>query len=386
MTYLRIIITIYILSHVSAHVFAQLPFASSYQEGFALSKVSNSPMMLFFTTRFCEPCKQMNDLLSKDTLIVDFLNQNFICIRIEESSKTIEYLDKYGIESFPSIHFVRPDETSLVSIRGAATASEVVQTAERAILYYRGFQDFMMDLDTVTTYSSLNQLMADYIRFNPSDDIFNVLNQAARSIPRIRRMMFESIPEQMDYRNLYSVYIEDPAVFINSNKLRDALVYSFFKQNRSLLTKKDVKKLNEYFSLLGFGDLSETVAYIKVLELFKDQITAQKLNQEYFIPLTPIREFIITYPHAHDKKIVSEAIKLLASNNKSKSYYKKLYKVVKSKLQDTSDDFMLYDIMSVCQYVYGNRDEAVKLIIKANELAYQANQNYEPTLRLIIQK
>jgi hypothetical protein len=319
----------------------------------------------------------------KDSLVSQIYNQNFINLKIEESSKNLVYLDKFLVEAFPTISFIKPNQQSFHSVRGLGSTEDLKGNAAYAVELYTGYMDFMMDLDTVTTSSALNLLMIDYVRFNPNDDIIEILNEAASKSPRLKAKLFEAIPEKLNYRNLYSVFIEDNSVFFTNDKLRDALIYSLYKGNRKPLNKKNVKDLSEYFLRLGFTNVEESVSYIKILESFEEQIIATKFDQRFIFSLTDLKNFIMTYPHCHDKKITSESMKMLAYGYKSKTYYKKLYKVVKDKLIETPDDFMLYDIMSVCQYIHGQKEVAIKTLIKANELAYQANISYSPSLKVL---
>jgi thiol-disulfide isomerase/thioredoxin len=362
---------------------AQVQFVSSFDEAIFLSRRTQRPIMVFFTTKYCDQCKDLDQILMKDSLVSQIYNQNFINLKIEESSKNLVYLDKFLVEAFPTISFIKPNQQSFHSVRGLGSAEDLKGNAAYAVELYTGYMDFMMDLDTVTTSSALNLLMIDYVRFNPNDDIIEILNEAASKSPRLKAKLFEAIPEKLNYRNLYSVFIEDNSVFFTNDKLRDALIYSLYRGNRKPLNKKNVKDLSDYFLRLGFTNVEESVSYIKILESFEEQIIATKFDQEFSFSLSNLKDFIMTYPHCHDKKVTSECVKMLAYRYKSKSYYQSVYKVVKDKLIETPNDFMLYDIMSVCQYINGQKEVAIKTLIKANELAYQSNISYSPSLKVL---
>ena len=83
-----------------------------YEAGMKMIKEQNKKGFLHFYTDWCTYCKIMNKQTFVDPKIIDYLNNNFVSIRVN-ADKQKDVAKKYGVSRFPSTWFIAEDSTSL---------------------------------------------------------------------------------------------------------------------------------------------------------------------------------------------------------------------------------------------------------------------------------
>ncbi len=93
-----------------------LPFVIGYEAGMAKAQAEKKPVMLFFTTTWCPPCKQL-----ASTDLADAENQKLLepfVLVIVDGDQDRGALEKYGVNGFPHILFQNFDGTPLAELNG----------------------------------------------------------------------------------------------------------------------------------------------------------------------------------------------------------------------------------------------------------------------------
>ena len=83
-----------------------------YDTGIKMIKEQSKKGFLHFYTDWCTYCKIMNKQTFVDAKVIDYLNNNFISIRVN-ADKEKKVAKKYGVSRFPSTWFIAEDSTSL---------------------------------------------------------------------------------------------------------------------------------------------------------------------------------------------------------------------------------------------------------------------------------
>jgi len=93
----------------------------SIEEGLALAKKVNKPIVIDFYTSWCKWCKVMEERTFSNAHIAEYLKENYVCVRInaEDKKTTFEYKGtKYtpysltrrlGVRGFPSMGYFKSD-------------------------------------------------------------------------------------------------------------------------------------------------------------------------------------------------------------------------------------------------------------------------------------
>lgn len=89
----------------------------SYDNGIEMIKNQNKKGFLHFYTDWCTYCKIMNKETFVDSKVIDYLNENFVPIRVN-AEKEREVAKKYGVSRFPNTWFIAEDSTTLSSQPG----------------------------------------------------------------------------------------------------------------------------------------------------------------------------------------------------------------------------------------------------------------------------
>ena len=81
------------------------------------AKTENKSLLIYFYTSWCSWCRRLEkDTYSNDE-VADFLNNNFICLRID-AGKNSDLVTLYGISGYPTILFLSPGGKELGRILG----------------------------------------------------------------------------------------------------------------------------------------------------------------------------------------------------------------------------------------------------------------------------
>ncbi len=97
----------------------------NYEDGVKLAQEQNKQILIDFSTSWCGYCKKMDRETFKDSKVIDFINTNFIAIKIDGDSKreieidgfstTEKRLTKemYGVTGYPTFWFLESDGSKI---------------------------------------------------------------------------------------------------------------------------------------------------------------------------------------------------------------------------------------------------------------------------------
>ena len=88
-----------------------------YDAGIEMIKNQNKKGFLHFYTDWCTYCKVMNNQTFVDSRVIDYLNDNFVSIRVNADQQK-EVARKYGVSRFPNTWFISEDTSALSSQPG----------------------------------------------------------------------------------------------------------------------------------------------------------------------------------------------------------------------------------------------------------------------------
>ena len=89
----------------------------SYEEGMVLSKVEKKKVFLHFYADWCGFCRKMANTTFKDTALINYLNENFMPIRVNTDSEP-ETADAYGVMGLPLTVFLTEMGEPIFSVPG----------------------------------------------------------------------------------------------------------------------------------------------------------------------------------------------------------------------------------------------------------------------------
>jgi len=93
----------------------------AYKEGLALAKQEGKKIFVHFYADWCAYCKKMENETLKNSAVIDYLNQNFIPVRVN-SDKDRDLARNYYIRGLPSTWFVSETGEKISSLPGYISA------------------------------------------------------------------------------------------------------------------------------------------------------------------------------------------------------------------------------------------------------------------------
>jgi thioredoxin 1 len=85
-------------------------FEGNFTQALQKARLENKMIFIDSYTTWCGPCKQMKSLLVSDAKLIEFLNQNFVCLSINiEKGDGPRIKRKYPHGTFPTLLFIKND-------------------------------------------------------------------------------------------------------------------------------------------------------------------------------------------------------------------------------------------------------------------------------------
>ncbi|OQX17558.1 MAG: hypothetical protein BWK80_39495 [Desulfobacteraceae bacterium IS3] len=97
----------------------------SYKEGLAAGKKEKKNMLINFYADWCGFCKKMDNETFKDTPVVNYLNENFISIKVN-SDKEQQIARDFYVQGLPTMWFLSYEEERLTSLPGYVPADRML--------------------------------------------------------------------------------------------------------------------------------------------------------------------------------------------------------------------------------------------------------------------
>lgn len=89
----------------------------SYEEGMAVSKIEKKKVFLHFYADWCGFCGKMANTTFKDTALIDYLNENFMPIRVNTDHDP-QTAGNYGVVGLPHTVFLTEMGEPIFSVPG----------------------------------------------------------------------------------------------------------------------------------------------------------------------------------------------------------------------------------------------------------------------------
>ncbi|MCB0832792.1 MAG: DUF255 domain-containing protein [Bacteroidetes bacterium] len=129
----------------------------SYNDGVKIAKSQNKQILVDFYTDWCSWCKVMDQKTYADVRIVDYLNKNFILIKLNpekdppvnyngQTYDAMRFVEGLGINGYPATGFFEPGDKFITVVPGYIEADEFLPMLEyvgQKKYYTISYQDFL---------------------------------------------------------------------------------------------------------------------------------------------------------------------------------------------------------------------------------------------------
>lgn len=165
----------------------------SLNEALAKAKKEDKAIFIDIYATWCGPCKYLSKNIFTDSELGAFMNENFICIKLDgeqEDGESLMY--DFDLTSYPTMLFLNSDKKLLRKVIGAVPADEIKEEANKVLdpsstliykleqKYKAGNRDreFMAEyIDELTNEESDNtaEVVEEFIQLFPDLDLNNEL-------------------------------------------------------------------------------------------------------------------------------------------------------------------------------------------------------------------
>ncbi|MFR3332328.1 MAG: thioredoxin family protein, partial [Odoribacter splanchnicus] len=93
----------------------------------------NTLVFIDFYTSWCGPCKMMMKDVFPQKLVGDYLNERFVCIKLDAEKEGKELTKRYQVKAYPTFVGVDPDGKEVMRKVGMAQANDFIGEIDRQI-------------------------------------------------------------------------------------------------------------------------------------------------------------------------------------------------------------------------------------------------------------
>jgi len=109
---------------------------NSYEDGLALAKEENFPMMIEFYIKYYPVSESFEKKIFSNSEAAD-LSTNFILVKLE-FEKNQDIAIKYGVSDLPALVFTGPDGKNGLSIVGDRNIEDILSTMRKVVKAFGG--------------------------------------------------------------------------------------------------------------------------------------------------------------------------------------------------------------------------------------------------------
>jgi len=106
----------------------KLTWASDWDNAFARAKRDNRVVMVEFYADWCGWCKRLDATTFSNPDVVSLLSSRAVAVKVDGEREGRVLAGKYGVDGYPTVVFLSPDERELGRVPGYLEPGDFIQT------------------------------------------------------------------------------------------------------------------------------------------------------------------------------------------------------------------------------------------------------------------
>jgi thiol-disulfide isomerase/thioredoxin len=215
-------ICFYLLFSVAINAQGIQFFEGSWDEALIKSKTDNKMIFVDAFTKWCGPCKRLQNTVFTTKEAGDFYNQNFINFKIDmETQAGIEFGVKYPVGAYPTLFYINHKGEVVYSNVGSPDVQRLIELGKKAILGYndspeleKEWDNGNRDYDLVLKYvkslvlksKPANKIVFEYLKPKPDITKEQKVVLIFESTSECDSRLFEMMTEKQNMKLLSGIY------------------------------------------------------------------------------------------------------------------------------------------------------------------------------------
>jgi thioredoxin-related protein len=352
-----------------------------WNKAVALSKAQHKPMFVDFYTDWCVWCKQMDKTTYKDKEVVDYVNANFIPVKVNaEKDYGMAIAMKYRILGYPSFAYITEDGLLSSKTSGYLETSDFLKEIKEKSddikkgIYLKGISS-NIDLDFPQFYKNL--FAGQGKRKRPANDtVINFLHRQQSLTSEVAFSVISILPVDSMANQYLLDHIKDYIDLYGKEDVMSA-VHKIINARFNIVAQNNDKK--------GFEQVLQMVD--KYYDPPMNDYTKQTLTISYYEKTNDWKNFVASVDKAVENKVVGDGM----LNEYSWNIYEKvddkmaIDKAIEwmSKVVASNPKYEFMDTYAAILYKAGKYSEAEEFAKKAIETGKKDNQDVSTTENLL---
>lgn len=112
-------------------------FDGTFKEALAEAKKQNKPIFMDSYTTWCHWCKVLDKTTFKDTAVINYLNANFINLKMNmEKGEGPALAREFKVSGYPTLLFLDYDKEVISNVAGYKKPQDFLEIAKKVVLDY----------------------------------------------------------------------------------------------------------------------------------------------------------------------------------------------------------------------------------------------------------
>lgn len=222
---LLILINILLISSYTINAQGINFMEGSWEEVLAKAQKDKKAIFVDAYTKWCGPCKRLQNTVFPTKEAGDFYNQNFINFKIDrETQSGIEFGTKYPVSAYPTLYFISNKGEVVQTHVGGADLKRFIEIGKEALSqnnynpeleaeWDKGNRNYDVVLSYVKSLKSkgkpVNKIVLDYLKDKPNIDKDQKLVLIFESVTECDSKLFEMLTEKTNFKKLSEIYSKE---------------------------------------------------------------------------------------------------------------------------------------------------------------------------------
>jgi len=355
---------------------SQVQFISSFEQAKALAAAQQKLIFVDVMASWCGPCKMMERETFSDATIANFMNTNFINLKID-GDRNPSVKNRLGVSAYPTLLILDAEGNILETQPGFMDALTLYKYSAKhteAGVYniFDGRREVKKQTDdSIYEFLKTESEKGGVVFLNELGNTYLEKNEV--NTPIQTQLFFDLLPN-VTRKNIDKFLTHTSFNQLNTAK-QEKVAYALF-----VLHDESFRNTTDKLKKFEVENLDELVVYLQKKHALKSTLIVNKTSATASKSLDC--KVISIYPQMADKLLFEDAFLNMLFYNDDEELLASTYACFLD-YAEKNKSVETYDLLSLFQYKLGKNKEAMVSIQTATELSEHDGKKYLPAINLL---